>query len=178
MTIQKRVVTPSDFNTTQFAEVSNKITLAGAFTNPFFVDVTVDTANPLAPMYVFTQQGGGTKSVPAAVNAVNLDAAGTEYNAATMVLTIKMTDGTTDTINLIELAKTTAVGSTTIAFSGDGTSANPLSATAVVKASGGVLAGASGLEIDTAAINTLTHDVQLVDMAGNSLVFGSSTGAP
>ncbi|MEB4590096.1 hypothetical protein VSS37_03805 [Candidatus Thiothrix sp. Deng01] len=176
----KTVVAPSDFNATHFdTTTNNKVNLSGPLLNPFFTDVTLDTAtDPANPVYKFTQYGGTVKAVPAGVNDVHLDTAGTDYDAASMVLTLALNDGGSKTINLMELAKTSTQDSTSIAFSGDGTAGNKLSAMVKTKAAGGITDAGSGLEVVPADINTLTHDVVLKDMAGNVLMYGSSTGAP
>ena len=83
--------------------------------------------------------------------------------------------GTPITINLAELSKTATQDSTSVAFTGEGTSGNKLSATVIVKAAGGILAGADGLELDPANVNAVTHDVIVKDMAGNIVVTGGST---
>ena len=181
MTISKVIVTPSDFNTAQFDVTSGgKVNLLETFINPFFKNAALDTTtNPASPEYVFTRHDNSEVRLPAGVNDVHVTQPGTAYDSATSVLTLGLTNGGTPvTVNLAELSKTTAQSSTSVSFSGEGTAGNPLTATVTVKAAGGVVAGANGLEIDATAINVLTHDVRLVDMAGNVLMFGSSAGAP
>lgn len=179
MTI-KTLVAPTDFNTDQFdVTTGGKVNLLAAFMNPFFKDASLDTTtNPAAPEYVFMRYDNTEVRLPANVNDVHVTGTGTTYDVATSVLTLGMTAGGTPiTVNLAELSKTATQNSTSVALSGEGTAGNKLSATVIVKAAGGIVKGADGLEIDPTAINTRTHDVQLVDMAGNVLLFGSSTGA-
>ena len=172
----KTVVTPADLRTDHFAIVGNKIEMKDTLVNPFFKDVVLDTTtDPANPVYVFTAHDGTTKSVPAGTNDIHVAAAGTAFNAATSVLTLGLTAGGAPvTINLAELSKTATQDSTSVAFTGEGTAGNKLSATVVVKAAGGILAGANGLELDAPNINSMTHDVVLTDMAGNFLISGGS----
>ena len=174
----KTVVTPTDFNTAQFdVTTGGKVNLLAAFMNPFFKHAVLDTTtNPAAPEYVFTRYDDTEVRLPAGVSDIHVTTAGTSYDAATSILTLGFTNGGIPvTVNLAELSKTAAQDSTSVAFTGEGTSGNKLSATVIVKAAGGILAGANGLELDPTAVNTLTHDVILVDMAGNFLISGGST---
>lgn len=177
MSTLKTVVTPSDFNTAQFdVTAGNKVNLLASFVNPFFKDAALDlTTDPAAPVYVFTRHDGSTVKLPANVNDVHVTQPGTGYDATTSVLTLGFTNGGAPvTVNLGELSKTATANSTTIAFSGEGTASNKLTASVIVKSAGGILAGANGLEVDPATVNSLTHDVVLVDMAGNFLMSGGS----
>ncbi|UJS26267.1 hypothetical protein [Thiothrix winogradskyi] len=172
----RTVIAPTDLHTDHFETVSSKVVLKGTLINPFFKDVTLDnTTDPANPVYVFTAHDGTTKSVPAGVNDVHVTDAGTTFDAATSVLTLGFTSGGAPvTINLLELSKTSTQDSTSIAFTGDGQAANKLSATVIVKAAGGILSGADGLELDPANVNDITHDVVLTDLAGNFLISGGS----
>ena len=174
----KTVVTPTDFNTSQFdVTTGGKVNLLAAFMNPFFKQAALDSVTtPDAPAYVFTRHDNTEVRLPAGVNDIHVTTAGTSYDAATSILTLGFTNGGIPvTINLAELSKTATQDSTSVAFTGEGTSGNKLSATVIVKAAGGILAGANGLELDPTAVNTLTHDVILADMAGNFLISGGST---
>ena len=174
----RTVVAPSDFNTSQFdVTTGNKVNLLASFMNPFFKQAVLDTTtNPAAPEYVFTRYDGTEVRLPTGVNDIHVTDVGTSYDAVARILTLGLTAGGTPvTINLAELSKTATQDSTSVAFTGEGTSGNKLSATVIVKAAGGILAGADGLELDPTTVNTLTHDVILVDMAGNFLISGGST---
>ena len=174
----KTVVTPTDFNTTQFdVTTGGKVNLLAAFMNPFFKAAALDTTtDPANPVYVFTRHDNTTVSLPAGVSDVHVTQTGTAYDAASSVLTLGMTAGGTPvTINLAELSKTATQNSTSVQFSGEGTAGNKLSADVIVKAAGGILAGANGLELDPANVNTISHDVIVKDMAGNIVVTGGST---
>ncbi len=178
MTVLKTIVTPADFNTAQFdVTTGGKVNLLAAFMNPFFKQAALDSVtNPAAPEYVFTRHDNTEVRLPAGVVDVHVAQADTSYDAVTSILTLGFTAGGTPvTINLAELSKTATQDSTSVAFTGEGTSGNKLSATVIVKAAGGILAGANGLELDPTAVNTLTHDVILADMAGNFLISGGST---
>ena len=177
MAILKTVVTPSDFNTAQFdVTTGGKVNLLAAFMNPFFKAAALDSVtNPAAPEYVFTRHDSTEVRLPAGVIDVHVTQAGTSYDAATSILTLGFASGGAPvTINLAELSKTATQDSTSVAFTGEGTAGNKLSATVVVKAAGGILAGANGLELDAPNINSMTHDVVLTDMAGNFLISGGS----
>lgn len=174
----RTVVAPTDFNSTQFdVTTGGKVNLLAAFMNPFFKAAALDTTtDPANPVYVFTRHDNTTVSLPAGVNDVHVTQPGTAFDAASSILTLGMTAGGTPvTINLAELSKSATQDSTSVAFTGEGTTGNKLSATVIVKAAGGILAGANGLELDPANVNALTHDVVLQDMAGNFLISGGST---
>lgn len=178
MTVLKTIVTPADFNPAQFdVTTGGKVNLLAAFMNPFFKQAALDTVtNPAAPEYVFTRHDNTEVRLPAGVVDVHVTQTGTSYDAATSVLTLGFAAGGAPvTVNLAELSKTATQDSTSVAFTGEGTAVNKLSAAVKVKAAGGILAGADGLELDPTAVNTLTHDVILVDMAGNFLISGGST---
>lgn len=176
MATVRTVLTPTDLRDDHFAVVGNKMELKNTLINPLFKDVTLDTTtDPANPVYTFTAHDGTTKSVPAGVNDIHVTGAGTAFDAATSVLTLGFTSGGAPvTINLLELSKTSTQDSTSIAFTGDGQAANKLSATVIVKAAGGILSGADGLELDAANVNEMTHDVVLTDLAGNFLISGGS----
>lgn len=177
MSTSKVVVIPSDFNETQFdVTTGGKVNLLAAFLNPFFKDASLDTStNPASPVYTFIRYDNTAVNLPAHVNDVHVTSVGSGFDSATSVLTLGFTaGGAAVTVNLAELSKTASQSSTSIAFSGDGTSGSKLSATVIVKANGGITSGADGLELDFAGVNAATHDVVLTDMAGNFIMSGGS----
>ena len=178
MTILKTIVTPADFNATQFDVITGgKVNLLAAFMNPFFKAAALDTTtNPAAPEYVFTRYDNTEVRLPAGVNDIHVTQPGTSYDEVSSILTLGMTaGGASVTVNLAELSKTPTQNSTSVQFSGEGTSGSKLSAEVIVKPAGGILKGADGLELDPATVNQITHDVIVKDMAGNIVVTGGST---
>lgn len=172
----KVIITPGNLNTDHFTIANSKVNLNSALINPFFTSVTLDTSVPGAPVYTFTRQDGTTTSVAANVNDVHLEAEGTLYDAASMTLTLALNDGSTDTIDLSELSKTTSENSTSVAFSGEGTAASPLSATVTIDAARGLSTTASGVGLDATSARQVLFDVELQDINGVVLMYGSSAG--
>ena len=172
----KVIVTPGNLNTDHFTIANSKVNLNSSLINPFFTAVTLDTSTPGAPVYTFTRQDGTTTSVAANVNDVHLDTAGTTYDAASMTLTLALNDGSIDTIDLSELSKTVSQGSSSIAFSGEGTTVSPLSATVTVDAARGLSVTAGGVGLNATSARQVLFDVVLTDINGVVLMYGSSTG--
>ena len=137
--------------------------------------LTVWAYDPATHIVTYTDENGvpGTHDLSALTTDIYVN--GGTFDAASMVLTLADTDGGTGdiTVNLSELKKVETVDSATVAFTGEGTAAAPLTASAVVSSAtaGNLLTSeADGLAVAPAAVAALaTEDVQ--DAFGNHLFF-------
>ena len=102
-----------------------------------------------------------TKTVNLAVLAADKFLQGSSYNATTKELTLTMTDASTYVVDLSDLVKITSSDSSTVGFSGEGTSASPLTASVKVSSTSG---------------NLLTTDANGLFVSGSGLT--SSAIAP
>ena len=102
-----------------------------------------------------------TKTVNLAVLAADKFLQGSSYNATTKELTLTMTDASTYVVDLSDLVKITSSNSSTFDFSGEGTSASPLTAS---------------VKVSSTANNLLTTDANGLFVSGSGLT--GATTAP
>ena len=95
-----------------------------------------------------------TRTVNLAVLAADKFLQGSSYNATTKELTLTMTDASTYVVDLSDLVKITSSDSSTVDFSGDGTSASPLTAS---------------VKVSSTANNLLTTDANGLFVSGSGL---------